>query len=87
MQRLTMLSKLPGYRGSALNKVLPAYRLSVPLYMALHTFSEAPPAEALKASLNTEWSQRVTKNAKTFETNTWVLATEFGKAKEGEYLW
>jgi hypothetical protein len=86
-QRFDALSKLPEYRGSALYKALPAYRESVPLYMALHEFAELPPPTALQASLDTKLGQGVTKDAKTFETNIGVLATEFGKAKEGASIW
>jgi hypothetical protein len=69
-----MLSKILGYRGSALYKVLPAYIDLVPVFIALHEFAEPPPSAALKTS-NTKWGQKVTRDAKTFETNKWVLAT------------
>jgi hypothetical protein len=86
-KRFGALSRIFGYRGSTFYRALPAHRESVPLNIALHEFAQPPSPVALKSSLNPTLGQTGTKNAKTFETNTWVLATEFGKAKEGARLW
>ena len=82
-----MLSSVPGYRCSALFKLLPAYRSSLPLYVALHQFEEPPPSGSLKTVVDIEWSRKMSSGAKAFELNIWKLTTEFGTAKGGESLW
>lgn len=80
-QRFGALSKIPGYYVSAFYKFLPEDRESIPLYVVLQEFAQSPLLAALKSTLNMKLGQTVAADSKTFETNTWVLATEFGKAK------
>ena len=78
-QHLDMLSMCTGYRRSFRYKLKSSTRPDCPGYIALHEFETVElPADQVARTSETEWSTKVLRAAKKFESMIWKLEMGFG---------